>query len=271
MRNIVTNHHSKNILLSLLKKHYKKRILISFVVLIGLAGLIKVAIHHYTIPFYTYPGFGIQIPPGYKHLGIDVSRYQRKINWKQLSEMQDLGKRIDFVFIKATQGTYLTDRQFKRNWREAKKYNLSRGAYLFFDPRKDGAKQAKHFIHKVKLAKGDFAPIIDFEDLYGISAHKARDAFKACALTLEAHYGVPPILYTYTHFYKKNLNQDFDKYPLWIAQYKKYGKPNIKRDWFCWQFSDKGKVNGIAGFVDFNVSNLNSTLLDNIRITKESE
>lgn len=266
MRNIVTNHHSKNILLTLLKKHYKKRILAAVLVLGILIGLIKFASNYYNIPFYTYPGFGIKIPPGYKKLGIDISHYQSKINWKQVSEMRDLGTKVDFAFMKATQGNYLTDRQFKRNWCEAKANGINRGAYLFFDPRRNGKSQAKHFISKVKLEEGDFAPVIDFEDLYGVAPAKARKEFLACASTLKAHYYIEPILYTYADFYKRNLNEEFEKFPLWIAHYRNYGKPSINRDWYFWQFSDKGKMNGIKGHVDFNVSNANDKELSKIRI-----
>ena len=266
MRNIVTNQHSKNILLALLRKHYKKRILIGIVLFIALTGLIKFAVYYYNIPFYTYPGFGIKIPPGHKHLGIDVSHHQSKINWKQLTEMRDLGKKVDFVFMKATQGNYLTDKQFRRNWSEAKKYNLDRGAYLFFDPRRNGRSQARHFINKVKLSEGDFAPVIDFEDLYGVSPARARKEFITCAKILKAHYGIQPILYTYVDFYKMNLNKDFENYPLWIAHYRNYGKPSVDRDWYFWQFSDRGKMNGIRGNVDFNVSDASQSQLARIKL-----
>lgn len=266
MRNIVTNHHSKNILLTLLKKHYKKRIVIGIGVFVILIGALNWGINYFNIPFYTYPNFGIKIPPGYKRLGIDVSHYQNKINWEQVSEMRDLGKKIDFVFMKATQGNYLSDKQFKRNWKEAKKNKIDRGAYLFFDPRKSGRAQAQFFIKRVKLTKGDFAPVIDFEKLYGVSKERAKRSFKACATVLKAHYGVQPILYTYVDFYKKNLGKDFEKYPLWIAHYRNYGRPSIDKEWFFWQFSDKGSINGIRSKVDFNVSNTSDTKLNQIRI-----
>ncbi len=269
MRNIVTNHHSKNILLTVIMKDYKKRIIGSLIALIVLVGLIKLVSDYYSIPFYTYPNFGIKIPPGNKRIGIDVSHHQDKINWKQVSEMRDLGKKVDFVFMKATQGNYLTDNQFSRNWSEAKDYNIKRGAYLFFDPRRNGKSQAQYFIRKAKLKKGDFAPVIDFEDLYGVHPEKARKRFIACAKLLKRHYGIEPILYTYSDFYRTNLTEDFEKYPLWIAHYKSYGKPRIDHDYCIWQFSDRGRMNGIKGNVDFNVSDLSESELNKLRIGLE--
>jgi lysozyme len=248
------------------KNNYKKRILISLIVLAALLGGIKLAADYFSIPFYTYPGFGIKIPPGNKLLGIDISHHQDKINWKQVSEMSDLGKKVNFVFMKATQGNYLTDNQFKRNWSEAKDYEIDRGAYLFFDPRRNGEAQARYFINRVKLTKGDFAPVIDFEDLYSVSKAKARKEFKACANLLKRHYGIQPILYTYSDFYRQNLNEDFEQYPLWIAHYKSYGKPRIDHDYYFWQFSDQGRMNGIKGNVDFNVSDRSESSLNELRL-----
>ncbi len=234
-------------------KHKKNRIIYGAIVLVLLIICIRVVSTIFGIPVYTYPGFGIGIPPGYNSIGIDVSHYQSKINWEQVKDMRDLGMRIQFVFIKATQGTYQTDGQFNRNWREAKKYNIQRGAYLFFDPRQNGRAQANHFIKKVKLQSGDFAPVVDVEDLYGMSKANCRKEALACIKRLQQHYGVKPIIYSYTNFYKNNLGSAFDQYPLWIAHYKSFGKPRITRDWAVWQHSDKGRVNGIGGAVDFNV------------------
>jgi lysozyme len=42
-------------------------------------------------------------------------------------------------------------------------------------------------------------------------------------------------------------------YPLWIAHYTAKPQPNIPatwNNWVLWQFSEKGKVNGVKGSVD---------------------
>ena len=53
---------------------------------------------------YSYPGFQIAMPAGYMIHGIDVSRYQRTINWKDVKDMKEGNVRIGFAFIKATEG-----------------------------------------------------------------------------------------------------------------------------------------------------------------------
>lgn len=231
------------------------RILKGGVLLFFLFATARIATNYFGIPVFTYPNFGIGIPGGYSVIGIDVSHYQKKINWQQVSEMRDLGMKIDFVFIKATEGTSLSDHQFNRNWEESKDKNIIRGAYLFLDPRSNGVRQAKHYIQRVKLEPGDLPPVIDIEELRGASASQCRRQTLACARTLEEHYKVRPLLYSYTSFYTNYLGEAFDQYPLWIAHYKTIGKPCIQRDWHIWQHSDKGKVNGIGSPVDFNVFN----------------
>ena len=53
---------------------------------------------------------------------------------------------ISYVFIKATEGTSLKDKHFKKHWRKAKEAGVRRGAYHFFRSSTDPEKQAKHFI-----------------------------------------------------------------------------------------------------------------------------
>ncbi|MBK7764008.1 MAG: hypothetical protein IPI46_11770 [Bacteroidetes bacterium] len=48
-----------------------------------------------------YPNFGISIPAGYSTHGIDVSKYQKKINWESVVNMRDKGQRISFAIAKA--------------------------------------------------------------------------------------------------------------------------------------------------------------------------
>ena len=73
--------------------------------------------------------------------------------------------------------------------------------------------------------------------------------------TLEAHYKVKPIIYTYAHFYTNYLSEGFDEYPLWIAHYFEPQGPRINKQWQFWQHSERGRVNGIKANVDFNVFN----------------
>lgn len=203
--------------------------------------------------FTRYPAFGIAIPSGYEIHGIDVSRYQQMIAWEEVQAMNVAGIRLGFAFIKATEGIGSVDPQFGRNWKRSASNGIIRGAYHFFIGSKDGRLQAENFIRKVELEKGDLPPVLDVEQLNGVSPASLRKEVKEWLDIVGSHYGVTPIIYTNVDFYKKNLGKEFDAYPLWVAHYYEPEQPRINRGWVFWQHSDEGRVNGIRAAVDFNV------------------
>lgn len=203
--------------------------------------------------FAAYPGYDIELPLGYDIHGIDVSYYQGYIYWPAVKKMQVKDVTIDFAFIKATEGLTNTDKQFKRNWQQARAAGITRGAYHFFIPGKSGALQAAHFIKKVTLLPGDLPPVLDVEQLYGTEPALMRQQMTDWLKAVEAAFDVKPIIYTNVDFYERYLGKGFDEYPLWIAHYFAEKRPRTKTDWLFWQHNDGGKVNGIKAKVDFNV------------------
>lgn len=202
-----------------------------------------------------YRQFGISIPTAYSIHGIDVSRYQQNISWRLVKEMKVSNIQLGFAFIKATEGNNLVDPFFNRNWKKAREAGITRGAYHFFNPKKDGRSQAKRFMNTVELQSGDLPPVLDIEKGWGVSKAKLQQEVRAWLVAVEQAYGVKPILYTYVTFYEKYLQGAFDDYPLWIAHYYQPGSPRISRAWHFWQHSEEGHVNGIGNRVDFNVFN----------------
>jgi len=205
--------------------------------------------------FVRYPAFGIAIPEKYQVHGIDVSKHQDNINWEEVAAMKIKNVRVAFSFIKASEGIGNRDKQFRRNWRKAKQAGIVRGAYHFFLATRDGKMQAENFISQVELEEGDLPPVIDVEQTYGVSTARVRTEVKRWLNTVEAYYGIKPIIYTNVDFYKRILGEEFDDYPLWAAHYLQPSQPRIDRDWSFWQHSEEGRVNGIRARVDFNVFN----------------
>ena len=216
--------------------------------------------------FIKYEAFGIEIPTNYSIHGIDVSRYQQQINWERVKDMKVEDVEIRFAFIKATEGNNNRDPFFKRNWKRCRDAEIARGAYHFFVGTKNGKTQAHNFIKNVELEPGDLPPVLDVEQTHGVSGDKLRQRVKEWLLTIEEHYGVRPIIYTNVDFYKYYLKDEFDDYPLWVAHYLQKEKPRIHRQWYFWQYSESGNVNGIAGKVDFNVFNGDSTEFSSLLI-----
>lgn len=205
--------------------------------------------------FVHYKDFGIDIPINYSVHGIDVSRYQNNIDWSDVKQMRVKTIGISFCFIKATEGSDDVDRKFKRNWQSAKEAGLPRGAYHFFNPYRDGRIQAKNFIDKVKLQRGDLPPVLDIEQMGNLSKAVLQQRIADWLAIVEQNYKVKPIIYTGADFYEKFLAGKFDEYPLWVAHYLVKDKPRVKRNWSFWQHSEAGRVNGIDAYVDFNVFN----------------
>ena len=187
-----------------------------------------------------------------KSFGIDVSRWQGNIDWSQVSLIHNKFP-IDFVFIKATDGNNWTDPMFERNWAGAGHRKILRGPYHYFKTNQDGASQAKRFIRTVCLQPGDLPPVLDIEEHpNGMTMAQLKVELKEWLHIVEAHYGIKPIVYSGDTFFNHFLIQEFSHYTLWIANYNAW-VIEPKAHWHIWQFSDKGRVNGIQGDVDLNI------------------
>ncbi len=251
----------------------KKRRLVRSVFLIVLAALLMLAGYvgyqwwlYGRARFVRYPEFGISIPIEYSIHGIDVSKYQQMIAWDAVSSMQVKKVKLGFVFIKATEGIGNTDPQFKRNWKRSKDAGMVRGAYHFFLATKDGRMQAENFVKAVDLKTGDLPPVLDIEQTYGVSKGIIKNEVRKWLNVIQTNYNVKPIIYTNIDFYKQNLGNDFDDYPLWVAHYYQPRQPRIKRDWVFWQHNDNGRVNGVLSPVDFDVFSGDSVAFNQLLI-----
>ncbi len=216
--------------------------------------------------YHNLKNFGVPVPKGYNIHGIDVSHHQGTILWEEVAAMDVNGIRVNFAFIKATEGITRQDKHFKRNWKNAKKTGIICGAYHFFHPSRDAAKQAENFISQVKLEPGDLPPVLDIEVTNRRSKKEIVEGATEWCRIIEEHYGVKPIIYTGLKYYDSYLADDFADYHLWIAHYYKH-KPGLDhRKWQFWQHSDKATINGIKERVDMNVWNESEEKLKKILV-----
>lgn len=201
-----------------------------------------------------YKDFGVTVPYNYSLHGIDVSKHQYDINWKQVEDMKVKGVKLSFVFIKASEGATRSDNNFQKNWKEVDQTRLIRGAYHFFRPVKDPKTQARLFIGQVKLKVGDLPPVVDVENANRQSTACICQNLQKFLDLLEDEYHVKPIIYSNLSFYTRHLQNKFTKYPVWIAYYLEdpFELPD-ERKWSFWQYTESGNVNGIKAKVDFNV------------------
>ena len=194
-------------------------------------------------------------PEGYDVRGIDISHYQERINWEKLRNASIGDAPVSFVFIKATEGEKLFDDNFNRNFANAKRNDLIRGAYHFFVPGIDPRRQAEFYLKMALLEPGDLPPVLDIEKKGDLTPEQLRRDVRIWFDVVEKEYGVKPILYTSYKFKMQFLNTpEFDAYPYWIAHYY-VEKLAYKGTWTFWQHTDCGKLSGIKGYVDCNIFN----------------
>ena len=186
---------------------------------------------------------------GYAVHGIDVSHYQKQIDWPRIAE-QD----IHFAFVKATEGLTYQDSLFCRNWDGMAAAQIKRGAYHFFRPSVSAYDQARNYMHWVNMEAGDLAPVLDVEVLDGVSKVTLIAQMHTWLYLVEINYGIKPVIYTNLKFYNRYLAGHFKDYPLWIARYNTR-TPTLAcgREWDFWQYGSKGRLEGIEGNIDFNV------------------
>ncbi len=210
----------------------------------------------YPFHYEDYKHFGIRLPEPFHIHGIDVSRYQQRIDWERVANMRVGPKRIHFTFIKATEGSWMQDPYFDHNWKQSRRHGLIRGAYHYFLPDISPRDQARLFIRTVRLQSGDLPPVVDVEEQRGMTPAQVRKHLKTFLDLLRQHYGVRPIIYTNRDFYKNHFahQPDFKPYAFWIAHYY-VGELSLPdgSTWHFWQHNDQGRVSGINGPVDFNV------------------
>lgn len=252
------------------KKRKPKKVNIGVWTAVGIAASVILAL---AVMFISQGGgggheTGAKVPPGDWRYGIDISHHNAgDIVWDSLYVLTDKRRKtirdhhlakdirpVSFVFIKATEGVSMVDKDFKRNWQDAGRSGLRRGAYHFFRSSKDGEAQARLFIKTVgDLRFKDLPPVLDIETIHrGGSMKKLNEEALKWLETIEGHYGKKPIVYTGSSFARDWLSKRItDNYPVWIAHYEK-DRPDFD-GWIFWQFTDKAVVKGVPGPVDLSV------------------
>jgi lysozyme len=187
--------------------------------------------------------------------GIDISSHQGSIDWPQLDPQA-----TQFVLIKATEGGDFQDQRFASNWQNAQQRGITVGAYHFFTFCRSGQLQAQNYINVVPKVANSLPPVIDLEFSGNCMARptapelfKELDEFLAI---VEKFYGKRAIFYVTHEFFARYLPHKYLNQPIWLSDFYSFGKlPTLSdgRSWSFWQYSERGRVAGIAGLVDLNV------------------
>jgi len=207
--------------------------------------------------------------------GIDVSRFQERIAWKQVGATG-----IRFAFVQASRGSgddclvvpeeCAADPFYARNYRGARAQGIRVGAYhraFASGPgvegaRKDALEEAGVFIARVGSLRGkDLLPVLDVETPFvDLDEEALRAWIRTWLDRVERELGVRPIIYTNNSSWQATGDTtDFalDGHPLWVANFD-VPSPLVPaedwagKSWSVWQYTSSGRVRGIDGAVDKN-------------------
>lgn len=196
-------------------------------------------------------------------LGIDVSHYQGRIDWKKVA---DSGKKFVVMKCQYEAQSHRIDETFEYNYEEAGRAGLARGVYIYIARASmaNPVLDANSLLHHLKGRKLEYGIWLDLEDNTVDVKGKAyiKDlAFKYADIFIKAGYFVG--IYCNRDWYIRLIHNDLKQaFDFWIARYPRNDtgqyNPNssLKPSYniaVAWQYSSKGEVPGIAGKVDLDV------------------
>ena len=195
--------------------------------------------------------------------GIDVSHHNGKIDWEQVSRD---GKKFAILKCQYEAQSHRIDETFEYNYKEAGKYGLARGVYIYIARASmaDPVADANALLHHLQGRKLEYGIWLDLEDATVKVKGKAyirQLAYQYADIFTKAGYyvGIYCNVDWYINYIHEDLKNSFD---FWIARYPRndsgqYNKTsNLKpstRVAVAWQYSSKGVINGVPTKVDLDV------------------
>ncbi|WP_010288573.1 DUF5776 domain-containing protein [Kurthia massiliensis] len=184
---------------------------------------------------------------------IDVSKWQGNIDWSKVA------KTVDFAIIRTQYGSSVEDYMHRTYEAQAKANGVPFGVYSYSlaISSSDARQEARDFYNRADKSAQMY--VIDVEELTGKSGESMRTIINAYVDELRKYTDKKVGLYIAHHLYN-TLNLDTSKADfVWIPRYGS-SAPSYKYD--LWQYTDRGIVSGISGYVDMNRLNPSNDLND---------
>lgn len=202
-----------------------------------------------------------------KSNGIDVSKWQGKIDWNQVKKDQ-----IDFAFIRigyrGENGVIYKDDNADYNIQQASKAGILVGVYFYSTAlnQQEAIEEAKWTLQSIKSYSISYPVVYDCEGYkysssrtYKLSSHeRTQNALAFLDTISKANYDT--MFYSslsdiHTHWEVSDIEK---KHKIWIAQYSQTiypdkETPDYNGTCHAWQYTNKGHVKGINGNVDMVV------------------
>lgn len=197
-----------------------------------------------TDDFYKYFG-------GEDMKGIDVSVHNGNIDWQKVKSAG-----IDFAILRAGYGRLASqkDEKFEQNYKNAKAAGIPVGAYWYsyaMTP-EEAELEADVFLSVIKGKQFEFPVYYDVEEKkqFDLGKEQVSAIMRAFLKKVESAgyfvglYGSASSLTTHTADDIKSW------YTIWLAHWVQ--QTNYSGAYAVWQYSEKGKVDGISGNVDLD-------------------
>lgn len=198
--------------------------------------------------------------------GIDVSKFNGSVNWGFVKR-----DGIEFAFIKAgfrgygSRGTLNEDPCFRLNIQGAKQAGIPVGVYFITQAitAEEAIQEANWVVERVKDYNIEYPIAIDIEapglekpdDIprtQNLDKNTRTYLAKVFCQTIQKA-GYTPIIYCNIDWAYNYLNMsELSEYDTWIASYRD-NNPGYNGKYSIWQYTSKGQVNGVLGYVDRNI------------------
>ena len=199
--------------------------------------------------------------------GIDVSEFQGAIDWNAVAESG-----IQFAVIRAattnfSNAEYMEDKSFRSNYENAKKAGIKVGAYIYSsaNTQEEIEQNINSLMNTLDGRSLDLPVFIDVEQA-SRQTEIGKDALTnvilyGCTLIQNAGYqaGVYANQDWYTNYIDADVLRD-NNVTIWLAAWPYTNSPadplcyDYSDQCTVWQYSDKGLVAGISGYVDLDFS-----------------
>lgn len=201
-----------------------------------------------------------------QYKGIDVSVYNRSVNWGFVKR-----DGIEFAFIRAgfrgygSKGTLNEDPYYKLNMQGARQAGVPVGVYFVTQAinEDEAIEEAYWVLERVRNYKIDYPIAIDIEapglenpnDIprtQNLDRNTRTRIARAFCETIQ-NAGYRPIVYCNIDWAYNYLNMsELSEYDTWIASYRD-NNPGYNGEYSIWQYTSRGQVNGVLGYVDRNI------------------
>ena len=192
--------------------------------------------------------------------GIDVSKWNKEIDWKQLSK-----EGVDFAIIRAgyrgsVSGSLVVDPYFEQNIKGATENGIDVGIYFFTQAidEREAVEEASIVLNLIQGYDVTYPVFIDTEGAGGNGRADNLDVLvrsKICQAFCETirSGGYTAGIYASKNWLNNRL--DITKFSgdnvIWLAEYR--DEPTYGGTYAMWQYTSSGRINGIEGRVDFNL------------------